>query len=239
MRRHALAVAFGFLRQHGDFFLGKRRHFGGQPGDVFARQVDLQMVHAVLDEGACRAADFFRSAAHAAKAELRERHVRQRVVAQRADGGDLLAARQVARAGELARVDGVAQHHVEPGLGGGRADGRGPAHVQVALGHPHAPQHVLFGRHELDGRQRGLVVPREMRVRLGHAGHQKAAPPGDDAGVIGADALGQAGDLHDALALHEHVAQVGVGAGAVEDADVGECGTGHGGLLFFLDQRVA
>jgi hypothetical protein len=37
--------------------------------------------------------------------------------------------------------------------------------------------------------------------------------------------------LSDAVALHQHAAGVGVGAGAVEDAHVGEQGVAHGLLL--------
>jgi len=142
--------------------------------------------------------------------------------AERADGGDLLAAGQIARAGEFAGLDGVAQDHVQARLGGRRADRRSPAHVEVALGHPHAPQDVLLRRHELDRRQRGLVVPREVRVGLGHARHQELALAVDDAGAVGADALRCVHDIDDPLAVDKQLALEDGFAAAVEDIDVGD-----------------
>lgn len=86
VRCNPLAVTLGLLRQHRDFLFGERGHLGRNPGDVFARQVDLEVVDAVLDEGPRRAPDLLRAAAHASEAQFLERQVGQRVVAERALG---------------------------------------------------------------------------------------------------------------------------------------------------------
>ena len=92
-----------------------------------------------------------------------------------------------------------------------------------------APQDVLFRRHALDRVEAGLVVPREVRVRLGHAGHQRGAgrvDHGDACGGNGAHTLGHAGD---AIALDQHLAGIGRCAAAIDDANVGEQHVWHGG----------
>ena len=127
-----------------------------------------------------------------AEAELGERQVRQRLVAEAAGHGDLLAGRQVARAGDLAGIDRVADHHVEPRLRAGGADARGPAGFEIAPGDLGAPQHVLLERHGLDAGERGRVVPREVRVGLAHAGHQRRAGAVDHGRAGGGNAGGGA-----------------------------------------------
>ena len=199
--------------------------------EVVARQVELDRVDAVLEEHPYRLAHLVRARDVDPEAEFGERQVRQRLVAERAQDGDLLAGGEVARSGDLAAVDRVADHDVQARLGTGRADAGGPAGFQVTPGDLGAPQHVLLQRHGLDARERGRVVPREVRVGLAHAGHQGRAGTVDDARVAGRDRRGAAADLADAVALHQDAAGVRVLAGAVEDADVGEEGVGHGVLL--------
>jgi hypothetical protein len=87
--------------------------------------------------------------------------VRLRRVAEAAGHRDLLARREVARADDRAVVDRVADHDVEARLRGGRADARGPAHVEVALRDLGAPQDVLLG---------GM---RWIASRLGWSFHEK------------------------------------------------------------------
>src|SRR6185369_15574231 len=110
-----------------------------------------------------------------AEAELGERQVRQRLVAERARNGDLLAGGEVARPRDLARVDRVAGDDVEARLGARRADARGPAGLEVLLRDLRAPEDVLLERHRLDAGERRRVVPREVRVRLAHARHERRA----------------------------------------------------------------
>ncbi len=192
MRRDAFAPGLGLLHAHRDLFFGELARLARHAGDRLARQVDLQRVDAVLGEHAHAAPHLVRAADDGAERELRLRQVRLRGVAQAAGHGDLLARCQVARADDGAVVDRVADHHVQARLGRGRADARGPAHVEINLGNLGAPQDVLFRRHALNGIEAGLVVPREMRVRLDHARHQERA------GAV--DHL-RAGDRRRALAI--------------------------------------
>ena len=77
----------------------------------------------------------------------------------------------------------------------------------------------------------GLVVPREVGVRLDQAGHEGGAAAvhrGHAAAGQGAGAPGHAGD---AIALHQHLAGVGRGAAGIEDPDIGEEDVRHGLLL--------
>ncbi len=90
-----------------------------------------------------------------------------------------------------------------------------------------APQDVLLGRHALDGAEAGLVVPREMRVRLGHAGHQGRAAGIDHGDARHLDRARPTGHAGNAVALDEDFAGIWLSAAAVDDADVGEQHIGH------------
>ena len=231
MRGHTLAPGLGLLYAHRDLLGRELAHLAGHAGDRFARQVDLQRVHAVLGEHAHASAHLLGAADDGAEGELRLRQVRRGRVAQPAGDGDLLAGGQVARADDGAVVDGIADDDVQPRLGRGGPDAGGPTHVEIDLGDFGAPQDVLFGRHALDGLQPRLVVPGKMRVRLDHARHQEGAGTVDGlCAQHGRRALAVAGLDHatDAVALHQHVAGEGRFATAVEDAHVGEEDVAHG-----------
>ena len=76
--------------------------------------------------------------------------VRQRLVAEAAGDGDLLARGEVARARDQPFVDRVARDDVEPRLRARGADARREARLEIALRHVRRPQHVLLERHALD-----------------------------------------------------------------------------------------
>ena len=149
-------------------------------------------------------------------------------IAEPADGGDLRTGREIARAGEAALVDEALGDDVEPRLGGGRAAAGGEAGVEHELGHLHGDQHVLFELHHLDRVDAGRVVPGQMQMRVDHAGHQRRAHAVDHRRAAvppprsRAEARGAAGDLLDAVALDQHLAGVGIFAGGIEDAHIGE-----------------
>jgi hypothetical protein len=147
----ALATHLHLLGGSGDLGVG---HPGGvrigTRHKVVARQVDLDAVDTVLQKHAHDFAHVVCAIDVNAKAVLRERQVRQRFVAQAARHGDLLAGGQVAWAGDLAAVDGIADHHVEPGLGASRTEATGETCLKVALGHLRTPQHMLLQRHRLN-----------------------------------------------------------------------------------------
>ena len=151
MRRYALAPGLGLFNAHTHFFGCELAHLRRHASDGFARKVDLDAVDAVLGEHAHTAAHFFGAAHDSAKGKLMLRQVRRSSVAQAARHRDLLAGCQVARADDGAVVDGVADHHVEPRLGGCGAYAAGPTHVEVLLRNLGTPQDVLFRRHALNG----------------------------------------------------------------------------------------
>ena len=238
MARHALAALLGLGHGDGDLLVAHPGRVGRRIGrEVVARQVELDGVDAVLEEHAHDLAHLLRAAHHDAEAELGERQVRQHLVAQAAGHGDLLARRQIARTGDQALVDGVARHHVEPRLGAGGADAGGEARLEVAPRHVGRPQHVLLERHALDAFQGRRVVPREVRVGLDHARHQRGARAVDHRGADGRDRPRAAADAQDAVALDQNVAGKGRRARAVDDPHVGEEHVRHRCLLRFLFQR--
>ena len=222
MRLDALAAQLGLRDRYRHLRVRHRRELGRNAGDILARQVELDGVDAVFEEPTHRGAHLLDAVHDHAEAEFGERQMRQGLIGQPTGHRDLLAGGEIARTLDLARRDRVADDHVKARLGGRGADAGGPAHPEIALGDMGAPQDVLLGRHALDRVEARLVVPGEMRVRLGHAGHQGGAGSVDhrDAGRgDGPHALGDAGD---AVALDQHLAGIGLRTAAVDDADVGE-----------------
>ena len=232
VRGQALAAHLHLARGHRHFLVahpaGMRIRAGHQ---VVAGEVELHLVDAVLEEHAHGLAHPLGAIHHAAERHLRERQVRQHVVTERAGDRDLLTRREVARAGDLPRVDGVANHAVEPRLGSRRAHAGRPAVVQVELGHLRRPQGVLLVRHLLDGVQRLGVGPAEVRVRLAHAGHQGRAGPVDHRHPGGGEAARAPADARDPVALYQQLPRVGLRAGGVDYAYVREEDVRHVGLL--------
>jgi hypothetical protein len=233
--RHPLAADLRLLHRDRHLFVAHpvRRRVRARD-QVVARQVELDGVDAVLQEHPHRLAHPFGPVHDHAERHLGERQVWQHVVAERAGDGDLLARGEVARPGDLARVDRIADHAVEARLRRRRADAGGPAVVEVLLRHARRPERVLLVRQLLDGVERLRVRPAEVRVRLAHARHQRRAgavdhgDPGDRQGPRAAP------DALDPVALDQDLAGVGLGAGTVDDADVGEQNVGHASLLCHL-----
>src|SRR4029450_7220359 len=96
-----------------DRLLGHWRELGRDARDVLAGEVQLDRVHPVLEEHAHRLPHLLRPVDDGPEAELRIRQVWERLVTEAAGHRDLLTGRQVARPRDLARLDGVAHHHVE------------------------------------------------------------------------------------------------------------------------------
>jgi hypothetical protein len=101
------------------------------------------------------------------------------------------------------------------------------AHVEVALGHVDAPQDVFFRRHELDGRQRRLVVPREVGVGFGHARHQELAAAVDHLVGAARHLVREMRYFNDPAAFYEDFAFEYVVATAIENRDIGDCNLLH------------
>jgi hypothetical protein len=76
------------------------------------------------------------------------------------------------------------------------------------------------------------VVPREVGVGLDHARHEGRAGAVDHRHARRGQRARTARDSGDAVPLHQHLARVGLRAGAVDQADVGEEHAGHGWLLY-------
>jgi hypothetical protein len=88
-------------------------------------------------------------------------------------------------------------------------------------------QHVLLDRHRAE-RIQVAVVPAEVRVGVAESGHQGGPAAVDDLGAVAGQVTpGARAYLGDAVARDQHLAVVRVGAGAVDDADVGEQNRGH------------
>src|SRR6185437_16077593 len=92
-----------------------------------------------------------------------------------AGDGELNARRADARAGKFACVDRVTRHHVEPRLGGGGAEARREALVQVEARVAQRGEQVLFHRNGMEIVRRLLVEEAEVRVRLDEPGHERGA----------------------------------------------------------------
>ncbi len=153
------------------------------------------------------------------------RDVRRRGIAEPADGGDLRPGGEIARAGIAALVDEALRDHVETRLRRRGAAPGGEARVEHQLRHLHGDEHVLLRLHHLDRVDARSIVPGKMQVRVDHARHQRGAHAVDDrraAHRAGTEARAAPRHLLDAVALDQHLAGVGVLAGRVEDADIGE-----------------
>ena len=128
-----------------------------------------------------------------AERHLRERQVRQQVVAERAAHRDLLARREVARAGDLAGVIASRITQSRRGLGVAAPTHEVQPWSRYCLA-TCAAQSVLLVRHLLDRVQRLRVGPAEVRVRLAHSRHERRARTVDHR---------HAGDRHAARAARD------------------------------------
>ena len=197
------------------------------PVRVFARQIELNRVDPVFDQRANRSADLFGSGNNQAEIEAGMGDVRGRRVAQAADRGDLRPGRQITRPRKTPLVYEPLGDDVEPRFRRRSATPGSKARVEHQLRHLHGDEHVLLELHHLDGVDARRIVPREMQMRVDHAGHQSRAHAVDDRrSTVGrgrsAEARRPLCDLFDAVALDEHLAGVGIVAGCVEDADIYE-----------------
>ena len=112
--------------------------------EVVARDVELDVVHALADAGADDLADLLGPVGD--QREALAVQVQLALVAQAAGGHELGAGGAHPRARELAGVDRVPDRHVEPRLGGGRAVDAGEAAVQEQLDVGRGLEGVLLGR---------------------------------------------------------------------------------------------
>ena len=171
-----LVAELGLAHRHRHLFLRHRRFFGAHAGDLFARQIELDRVDAIFDERAHRAADLFRAGDDDAEIEAFMWDVRGRGIAEAADRRDLRACRQIARTGNHAAVDRIADDDIEARLGCSGAATHREAGVEHELGHLRGDQRVLLRRHHLDRIDARGIVPGEMEVRVAQAGHQASRP---------------------------------------------------------------
>ena len=135
---------------------------------------------------------------------------------------DFLTVRQVAGAGDLAGVDGVADDHIQSRLGGRGTDAHGVAGVDVGLRRAGTQQGVLFDAHRPEAGQVGGVDPGEVGVSITQTRHQELALAVDDPRAFARQISGALADLGNAFAFDQHFTLVRVGTGGVEDPNVGE-----------------
>ncbi len=230
MRGHDLAAHLGFLHGDRDLLLGHRRVLGPRAGDLLARQVELDRVDPVLDQGANGAAHLLGAGHHDAEVETLVRDMRRGGIAQPAHGRDLRSGRGIAGARQAPGIDEIADHDVEPGLGGRRAAPGREAGIEHQLGHLGRDQDVLLRRHHLDRVDARGVVPRQMKMRIDHARHQGRAHAVDGGRATPAEptctrarkARAAPGHLLDPVTLDQNFARIEIFPRAIEDADVGE-----------------
>ncbi len=231
LRRSAMRVdhAVEIARDHdagADFVLA--HHRAGQCAGarvIVAGDIQLDAVHAL---------------AHAKPSQLRHLHrpvgkhreavaelVGAAFVAQTAGHGDLRPACAHARSRQIARLDRVADHHIDPQLGAGRAVGTGEAMIQQQPGVARGDQRVLLGWGVAEVGRARAVDEGDVGVALDQAGHQGHAARLDHfrAGRLKLAALGC--DRADAFAFHQHIGGVGRRARAVPYAAIPEQNAGH------------
>ncbi len=153
------------------------------------------------------------------------RNVRGRGIAEAADRRDLRTGGKVARPGEATLVDEALGDHVETRLRGGGAAASGEAGVDDELRHLHRDKHVLLDLHHVDGIDARRVVPGKMQMRVDHPRHQRGAHAVDDSRAAhgaGAETGAAARHLLDAIALDKNLARIGIFAGRIENAHIGE-----------------
>ena len=97
------------------------------------------------------------------------------LVAETAGHGDLGAAGAQAGAGQFARLDRVADHHVDAQLGAGGAVGAGEAVVEQQPRVARGDQRVFLGRRVAEIGRACAVDEGDVGVALDQAGHQRHA----------------------------------------------------------------
>ena len=222
-----LVAELGFTHRHLHLLLRHRRFLGAHAGDLFAGEIELDGVDAILDEHPHRAAHLFRSGDDEAEIETLMGDVRGRGIPQASDRRDFRSGREITRSRNHAAVDRVAHDDVETRLCCGRAAPRGESGVEHEFGHLRRDERVLLRRHHLNGVDARSVVPGKMEVRVAQARHQGRAHPVDDR-LAAACAQPRrqtrraSGDLPDSISLDGDLPGVRVLARAVDDAHVGE-----------------
>ena len=220
-------------------FVGGGRHFrlgvrdaSGEmlAHEVVAGNVDLDAVDAFPDHRAHRASHLVRAVGDDLDALVVQ--VQLALVAQASGGDDLGRRRLEAGSRDPSGVDGVAHDDLGAGLRRCRRIEAGEAAVQQQLGVLHRDQDVLFGRDLAELLQADEVVVRDMGVRLGQAGHQRAAGAVEDLAAVARDLVPAARDRLDAVAFDQHLAGIDVVACPVEDAHVREQLRLHGARSF-------
>ena len=142
---------------------------------------------------------------------------------------DFLTVRQVARAGDLAGVDGVAHHHVQTGFRGSGTDAHGVTAVDVGLRGPRAQQGVFLDAHGAQPGQVRGVHPGEVGVGIAQAGHQELALSVDNPTPVVGQVPGAGPDCGDPVAADQDFPFEGVRSRGIEDPHVGEQDSGFGG----------
>src|SRR3954447_2662329 len=231
VRGDLLAELVRDVAGHLDFFVRVRRHAARRVRvEVVARDVELDIVHALADAGPHHAPDLLRTVGD--QREALAVQVELALVAQAPGRDDLGAGRAHARARELAGVDRVPDRHVEPGLGRGGAVDAGEAALEQQLGVGRGLEGVLLGRDHAELVGHRDAGERRVAVALGHAGQQRHAAPVDAARrLLAADLARAARHLLDPGALDQPLAGEAVAAGPVEHAHVREQHCAHGSLL--------
>ncbi len=193
--------------------------------ELVARGVDLQRVDAFADHLPGDLAELFRAVADDGEGLAVE--MPQADVAEPARDGHLRRRGEHARAGNFAGVDGIADDHVEPRLGGGGAVDAGETLVEHQLGMARRQQRVLLGRNRAERFEVGRVGEAYVRMGLDEARHQRRAAAVDHHRLAGRRRP-LAADALDAVALDEDVTGERFGARAVDDPDVREERACHG-----------
>ena len=199
----------------------------GAGDELVAGGVDLEGVDALAAHLAGDTAEVVRPVADDLEA-LAVLHVAEANVAEAAGDGHLGGRREHPRPRDLARLDRVPDHDVEPGLGGGRAAKAREPLVEQELRVAHGEEGVLLGGKGSHPFEAGGVGERRMGVGLDETRHQGRAAAVDDVRAL---VVHLRPHVLDAVALHPNLAGDRGIARAVENLYVGEDRVGHGCLL--------
>ena len=212
--------------------LDRRRHFGVEIGDLLglarmgelvARDIELDVVHAFTNADAAGLADLVRPVGDVAHRFVM--HVELPLVAEPAGGDDLGRGRLEPRSGIASGVDHVPQHRLDAELVVADARGREEAretlieHLLRVLQREH---HMLFRRKPPDLGQARAVGVADVGMGLDEAGHQGRAGTVHHRRAVGPDLAFALGDLLDEIALEQNLARIGALGLAVEDRHVFE-----------------
>ncbi len=226
VRSQALAVGMRHIADRRDFRFG---HYGvvcaRVRDELVTRWIDLERVHAFAHHLARGLAELVRAVAN--NGESLAVHVQQPHVTEPRGRRKLGTGGERSRPREIAGVDRVPQHHVEPCLRRSCAVARGEALVEHFLCVLHGAEHVLLRRNKAQRFQVRGVEEGHVRVGFDQAGHQSRPAAIHHLRALARNFRTLWRDGLDAVAFHQHLARVRRRAAAIQDIHVLEQNLRH------------